>query len=72
MSNIPTVQKIYAAFTIGDAPAILVHLTENVIWEYDKKGAGITWHELRHGRSEVLKFFQALGAMDLQKFLSRL
>lgn len=68
MSNIPTVEKIYAAFARGDVPAILGHLTEDVIWEYDKKGAGIPWLEPRHGRREVPGFFEALGAMELQKF----
>jgi hypothetical protein len=56
------------AFARGDVPAILGHLAENVLWEYDKKSAGIPWLEPRRGRAEVSGFFAALGEMDLQKF----
>lgn len=68
MSNIQTVQTMYAAFGRGDIPAILEHLAEDVIWEYEKPDAGIPWLTPRRGRSEVPKFFEALGAIDLQKF----
>ena len=34
MSNVHTVQEIYAAFGRGDVPAILSRLSESVEWEY--------------------------------------
>ena len=34
MSNLATVQGIYAAFRRGDIPAILECLAEDVVWEY--------------------------------------
>ena len=68
MSNIQTVQNIYAAFGRGDIPAILECLEENVIWEYEKADSEIPWLEPRRGRTEVAKFFEALLAVEFQKF----
>ncbi|MDG4553109.1 MAG: nuclear transport factor 2 family protein [Candidatus Competibacter sp.] len=68
MSNIQTVQNIYAAFGRGDIPAILECLEENVIWEYDKVDSEIPWLEPRQGRTEVAKFFEALLAVEFQTF----
>lgn len=68
MSNIQTVRSIYEAFGRGDIPAILGHLAEDVTWEYDKAEAGIPWLAPRRGRAEVHKFFEALGAVDFQRF----
>ncbi len=68
MSNLQTVQSIYEAFGRGDIGAILSHLADEVIWEYDKIGSDIPWLEQRHGRAEVPKFFEALGALEFQEF----
>lgn len=68
MSNIATVQSIYAAFGRGDIPAILEHLADDVIWEYDKTEAEVPWLVPRRGRAVVAKFFEALAALDFQKF----
>lgn len=68
MSNIPTVQAIYAAFGQGDVPTILGHLAEDVAWEYDKAESGIPWFAPRRGRAAVPGFFEALGAVELRKF----
>ena len=38
MSNLATVQAIYAAFGRGDVPAILSHLTDGVAWEHGEGG----------------------------------
>lgn len=68
VSNVQTVQSIYAAFGRGDIPAILGHLAENIEWEYGMSDAGVPWLQARKGRAEVPKFFESLGAFDLQKF----
>jgi uncharacterized protein len=68
MSNVDTVQSIYAAFGRGDIPTILSHLAENIEWEYGMSDAGVPWLQPRKGRAEVAKFFEALGALDFQKF----
>ena len=68
MSNVQTVQEIYGAFGRGDIPAILSHLTEDVDWEYSMSDTGVPWLQRRQGRSEVPKFFEALGALDFKRF----
>jgi ketosteroid isomerase-like protein len=68
MSNRQTVQSIYEAFGRGDIPAILKHLADDVAWEYDKTGSEVPWLTPRRGRQQVAGFFEALGAVDFQKF----
>lgn len=71
MSNIQTVQSIYAAFGRGDIPAILGHLADDVAWEYDKEATGVPWLVPRRGRAEVVKFFEALAAVDFEQFVPK-
>ncbi len=73
MSNLATVQSIYEAFGKGDIPAILGVLAEDVEWEsWDDNSAvkaGVPTMIPRHGRAEVVKFFETAGQMaisDLQ------
>jgi ketosteroid isomerase-like protein len=61
VSNIQTVQAIYAAFGQGDIPTILGHLGENVEWEYGTLDAGVPWLQPRRGLTEVPKFFESLS-----------
>src|SRR5687767_15277697 len=68
MSNVPTVQRIYAAFGQGDISTILSHLAETIQWEYGTLDAGVPWLQPRKGRAEVPKFFESLNAFELQKF----
>ncbi len=69
MGNIQTVQQIYAAFGRGDIPAVLGHLDENVEWGYAITPiADVPWLQPRHGRDQVPKFFDALGAWEFHKF----
>ena len=73
MSNVETVKGIYEAFGKGDVPAILGVLADDVEWEAwpDNSAvkAGVPWMIPRHGRDEVVQFFEAAGQMaitDLQ------
>lgn len=68
MSNIPTVQTIYAAFGQGDIPTILGYLGENIEWEYGASDAVVPWLQSRRGLAEIPKFFESLGALEFQKF----
>ena len=68
MSNIATVQNVYAAFGRGDVPAILGVLDEDVDWEYGRVSSGVPWLEPRQGRASVAGFFEALTALEFQKF----
>jgi ketosteroid isomerase-like protein len=73
MSNIATVQEIYAAFGRGDVPAILDRVADDVRWEHwpDASGAqrhGVPWLLERTGPGEVAEFFASLAALDFHAF----
>ena len=68
MSNIQTVQSIYAAFGRGDVPTILGHLHENIDWDYGLADAGVPWIRPRKSHEEVAMFFQSLQALDFTSF----
>ena len=68
MSNVQTVQDIYAAFGTGDVPAILGKLADNVEWDTDAMSGVSPFVVGRRGRDDVGQFFVALGAADFTKF----
>ena len=68
VSNIPTVQSIYAAFGRGDIPAILSHLSEDVEWEYGTLDAGVPWLKPRRGIAAIPGFFESLATLEFQQF----
>jgi len=68
MSNLETVQAIYAAFGRGDIPAILGYLHENIEWDHGMTDGVVPWLQPRTGRAEVPKFFETLGALDFKRF----
>jgi hypothetical protein len=69
MSNLGTVQTIYEAFGKGDVPAILDVLADDVEWEAWENNsavkAGVPWMVPRHGKAEVVGFFEAVGQMEI-------
>jgi ketosteroid isomerase-like protein len=68
MSNLPTVQDIYAAFGRGDVPFILDKLAPDVEWERGST-SDVPWLVERHGREGVEAFFQTLSAeLEFLKF----
>jgi len=71
VSNIETVQAVYAAFGQGDIPTILSYLGEDIEWEYGTLDAGVPWLKPRRGVAEVPKFFESLGALEFQKFQAK-
>jgi len=71
VSNLKTVQEIYAAFGRGDVPAILATLADNVEWEYGQGPSDVPWLTPRSGRDAVGGFFEALGAMEMHKFVPK-
>lgn len=68
MSNVETVQAIYAAFGQGDVPSILAQLSEDVDWEYGS-GSDVPWLLPRRGRESVGGFFEALQGFQITKFV---
>jgi len=69
MSNVPAVQSIYAAFGEGNISAILDHLTDDVDWERGSVDHGVPWLKPGRGKAQVGAFFQALGGVDITKFV---
>jgi ketosteroid isomerase-like protein len=55
------VQDLYAAFGRGDVPAILSKLAADVVWESEGP-AILSFTGIRHGITETVGFFEALGA----------
>jgi uncharacterized protein len=68
VSNIPTIQQIYAAFGQGNIPAILEKLGPNVEWEHDTVVQGIPWVTPRRGREQVAQFFASLADLEFHHF----
>jgi hypothetical protein len=68
VSNVQTVESIYAAFGRGDIPAILARLAEDVEWDVHMSDIGVPWLRPLRGRSEVPQFFQSLGALEFRRF----
>jgi ketosteroid isomerase-like protein len=67
MSNLETVQSIYAAFGSGDVPAILERLADDIEWDADSS-SNLPLVLPRRGRAEVGEFFAATQAVDFTKF----
>lgn len=69
MSNLATVQSIYENFSKGDVPAILDVLGGDVEWEAwadnSSVKAGVPTMVPRHGKAEVVKFFETAGQMEI-------
>src|SRR3954453_11509262 len=72
MSNLQTVQDIYAAFGRGDIPAILDKLADGAQLDPLPDGGGaqrhdVPWLRERTGRDEVAGFFEALGGLEIHE-----
>jgi ketosteroid isomerase-like protein len=67
MSNIETVRQMYVAFARKDIALILSRLSETVEWQYGGNSTDAPWQELRRGRAEVPKYFEALGLLEIRR-----
>jgi len=61
-ANIETIQRVYEAFGRGDVGTILDTLTDDIDWASESSSTLAPWHGVRHGKTEVQGFFEALGA----------
>jgi ketosteroid isomerase-like protein len=68
MSQVDTVQRIYAAFGRGDIPAIIDELDDNVEWDVEVPTPGVPWLQPRRGKTGVLAFFQSLAPLAFPTF----
>lgn len=60
MSNVQTVQEMYAAFGRGDVSGILSRLAKDVVWEFEAP-AVISFAGIRHGVVETVGFFEGIA-----------
>ncbi|MCL4196653.1 MAG: nuclear transport factor 2 family protein [Phycisphaerales bacterium] len=68
MSNVSTIQEVYAAFVRGDVAWIHCQLADDVRWEYGPTSMNVPWPRRRRGREEVAGFFASLAEMEMQHF----
>ena len=67
--NIETIRTVYEAFQLGDVPAILDHLADDVDWAAEAAGTGAPWYGVRIGKDAVAAFFTAFAeAMEPEEF----
>ena len=59
--NIETARQMYDAFGRGDVQAILDRVTGDVDWSTDAAIPSAQWYGPRHGKSELVSFFEAIG-----------
>jgi uncharacterized protein len=70
VSNVETVQEIYAAFGRGDVEAIVDRVADDVQWEAWEAGntaqrAGVPDLAARSGKDGVREFFAVVGQMQI-------
>jgi len=68
VAHTDSVRRIYEAFGRADVAAILSHLADDVEWEYGVNSTDVPWLQPRRGKARVPEFFQALSALDIQRF----
>jgi uncharacterized protein len=64
--NIKIIKDVYDAFSRGDVAAVLDAVADEAA---EAAGSGAPWYGVRHGKGEVVKFFEAFGtAMEVQEW----
>ncbi len=67
--NIKVIKDVYDAFGRGDVAAVLDAVADDVDWAAEAAGTGAPWYGVRHGKGEVVKFFEAFGtAMEVEEW----
>jgi uncharacterized protein len=68
-AKIEAVQRLYAAVGRNDLDAILAELADDVDWAPEAASNSVPWYGSYRGRSEVPRFFAALGSnVDISDF----
>src|SRR5690242_7161066 len=67
--NVATIHEIYDAFGRGDVELILSKLADDVDWGPDAASDAAAWYGIRHGREEVVGFFEGIASTtDVKEF----
>ena len=68
-ANADTLKAIFAAFAMGDVPAILSKLGEDVEWEFGyPDNSDIPWLKPGRGRDHAARFFQTMTGFRVDRF----
>jgi uncharacterized protein len=72
MTNLDTVNEIYAAFGRGDIATLLSKLSDDVRWEdwadNTAQKVGVPWMEARKGRQGAAEFFKLVAQFEIKEF----
>jgi ketosteroid isomerase-like protein len=60
--KVETIQRLYAAFGAHDMDTIMNAITDDVDWASESITTSAPWYGTYNGKSEVPRFFQALGS----------
>jgi hypothetical protein len=67
--KVQAVQRLYAAFGSGDIDGVLAELADDVDWAAEAAGTSVPWWGNFHGKDEVPRFFEEIGAnVDVTEF----
>ena len=67
--KIAAVQQLYAAVGRNDVDAILAELADDVDWAAEAASSSVPWYGSYHGKSEVGRFFKAIGtSIEITEF----
>lgn len=69
MTNLETVQAIYADFGAGNVAAIIDRMDEAVEWERNGTDHGVPWLKPGRGKAHVAQFFASLAAVEITRFV---
>jgi ketosteroid isomerase-like protein len=67
--NVKMIRTAYEAFGRGDIPAVLEMVSDDCDWGVESSGTIAPYYGIRHGKDEVLAFFQDLGStFEVERF----
>ena len=67
--NIKIIQNVYEAFGRGDIAAVLDAVADDCDWAAEATSSGAPWYGVRHGKAEIVKFFEDFGStMEVEEF----
>ncbi|HET7489663.1 MAG TPA: nuclear transport factor 2 family protein [Acidimicrobiales bacterium] len=67
--KIDAVRRLYEAYGRGDVGGALADLADDVDWAAEASGTSVPWWGPFRGRSEVPRFFEAIGSsVDVTEF----
>lgn len=74
MSKMQTVLSLYRAYGRGDLDAVMALLADDVEWnnhpvQNSAQAAGVEVERHRRGKEGAAGFFQALGGLDMHRFV---